>query len=130
MRRRLEEPAVGKQGDAMRTPGAPDPGRPFQVDAAGVRLAVRLTPNAARDEIGAVSLDAAARPQLAIRIRAPAVDGAANAALIAFLAKTLKLRRSDITIIAGETARTKRLALAGDGPAIARKLEHLLANEA
>jgi uncharacterized protein len=45
------------------------------------------------------------------------VEGAANPALIAFLAEALRLRKSDIAIVAGESARVKRLDIAGD-PAV------------
>ena len=41
------------------------------------------------------------------------------AALLAYLAKALKLRRSDIRIVSGETARLKIVALSGDGAALA-----------
>ncbi|WP_248710257.1 DUF167 domain-containing protein [Sediminicoccus sp. KRV36] len=59
---------------------------------------------------------------LQLRLAAPPVEGAANAALIAFLAKALDLRKADITLIAGQRARLKRLALAGDGPELARRV--------
>ena len=58
--------------------------------------------------------------------RRPPVDGAANAALVTFLAARLALRRSDVTILSGETARLKLVHLAGDGAAIAARLEALL----
>src|SRR3954453_12761940 len=45
------------------------------------------------------------------------VEAAANPALIAFLAEALRLRKSDIAIVAGESARVKRLDIAGD-PAV------------
>ncbi len=54
---------------------------------------------------------------------APPVEGAANEALIAFLAKTLSLREADIIIRAGETSRAKILHLAGDSAEILRKLD-------
>ncbi len=43
----------------------------------------------------------------------PPVDGAANAALLAFLAKTLGISRSAVRLAAGDTARLKRLELEG-----------------
>ena len=50
---------------------------------------------------------------LLIRLVAPPVDGAANAALVAFLAATLDLPRRNIRIVGGETSRHKRVAIAG-----------------
>lgn len=80
----------------------------------GIRLTVRLLPNASRNEIGAVLEDADGRAALQVRVIAPAVDGAANAALIGFLAKYLRVRKSDIAIVSGERARRKIVALTGD----------------
>ena len=61
-------------------------------------------------------MDADGRPYLKVRVSSPPVDGAANAALIAFLAKTLRIPRSAVRLTAGETARIKRLELDGVGP--------------
>ena len=41
------------------------------------------------------------------------MEGAANAALIAFLAKALKVPRSAVRVVSGDTARVKRLELDG-----------------
>ncbi len=46
-------------------------------------------------------------------LTAAPVDGAANEALIELLAKLCKLRKSDITILSGHTARLKRIHLDG-----------------
>lgn len=48
-----------------------------------------------------------------IRVAAPPVDGAANDALIAFLADALDLPRRNIAILAGERSRTKRVQILG-----------------
>ena len=50
---------------------------------------------------------------LKVRVPAPPVEGAANHALTAFVAKALDLPRSAVTLIAGHRARLKRLRLAG-----------------
>lgn len=100
-------------------------GQPYAVIPGGVRLAVRLTPRAARDGIDGVAADADGKPLLKIRLTAPPVDGEANAALIAFLSKTLKLRKADIEIRSGQTGRMKILHLAGDGAELAARLAQL-----
>ena len=46
-----------------------------------------------------------------IRLAAPAVDNKANKALVAYVAKLLKLKKSQIVIEQGLTSRRKRLAL-------------------
>lgn len=78
---------------------------------------VRLTPRGGRDAAEGWALDADGRPYLKVRVASPPVEGAANAALIAFLAKTLKIPRSAVRLAAGETARLKRLELEGVDPA-------------
>ena len=100
--------------------------RPYRIDGEGLRLAVRVTPRGGREAFGGLVADADGRPALAVRLAAPPVDGAANAALVTFLAARLALRRSDVTILSGETARLKLVHLAGDGAAIAARLEALL----
>jgi uncharacterized protein len=50
---------------------------------------------------------------LKIRIAAPPADGAANAELIRFLSERLGVRRSAITITAGQAGRRKIVAITG-----------------
>lgn len=76
-------------------------------------LAVRLTPRGGRDAVDGWALDADGRAFLKVRVASPPVDGAANAALVAFLAKALKIPRSAVRLASGETARVKRLELDG-----------------
>lgn len=96
--------------------------QPFQITPDGLRLAVRLTPRAGRDGVDGVALSPDGSAHLRLRLAAPPVEGAANAALIAFLARALDLRKSDVTLLAGDKSRLKRLAIAGDGPDLARRL--------
>src|SRR5947208_8745802 len=96
--------------------------KPYAAVEGGVRLALRLTPRAAKNGVDGVIQDAEGRPLLKLRLAAPPVDGAANAALIAFLAKTLSLRKADIFIRSGETSRIKILHLAGDSTKLMQKL--------
>jgi uncharacterized protein (TIGR00251 family) len=103
-----------------------DKNAPFVALPDGVRLSVRVTPRASRSGIDGVVRDAEGRPLLAVRLHAPPVDGAANAALIALLTKALGLRKADVTIRSGETGRVKILHLAGDGPSIAARLTELI----
>ncbi len=74
----------------------------------GTVLTLRLIPRAAKNAIQGEHGDA-----LKIRLCAPPVDGAANAALIEFLSDTLSLPRARIRLLSGKTSRTKRVLLAG-----------------
>jgi uncharacterized protein len=86
---------------------------PWRETPDGVELAVRLTPRGGSDGVIGIT-DHGGQPCLTVRVAAPPVEGAANAALIAWLAKALHLPRSAITLKAGERARLKRLHLTGD----------------
>ncbi len=50
---------------------------------------------------------------LKIQLAAPPVDGEANAALVEFLAKLLGVPRRQVSLIAGDASRRKRVALQG-----------------
>jgi uncharacterized protein YggU (UPF0235/DUF167 family) len=78
-----------------------------------VTLAVRLTPRGGRDGADGWALDPDARPYLKIRVASAPVEGEANAALIAFLAKSLRVPKSAVRLAAGATARLKRLEIDG-----------------
>ena len=86
---------------------------PVTADSNGVRLAVRVTPRAKANGLTGVIEDADGRALIAIRLAAPPVDGAANKALIAFLAAELGVSRSSVTLLAGDTGRRKTVAIAG-----------------
>nr|WP_205691766.1 DUF167 family protein [Caulobacter sp. 602-2] len=86
-------------------------------------MAVRLTPRGGRDAVDGWAADADGRPYLKVRVSAPPVEGEANAALVAFLAKRLGLSRSAVRVAAGATARLKRLEIDGLSP---EDLERLL----
>jgi uncharacterized protein (TIGR00251 family) len=75
----------------------------------GLAIAVRVTPRGGRDAL------AAGTPEhFAARLSAAPVDGAANAGLVALVAKTFGVSKRAVTIISGETARLKRLHIVGD----------------
>jgi uncharacterized protein len=74
----------------------------------GVELDVRVIPRARKTEISG-ERDGA----LVVRVAAPPVDGAANQALIEFIASKLRVPRHAIRIVNGERGRQKRVAIAG-----------------
>ena len=67
-----------------------------------VRFAVRVQPRSSRTGIDGMHGDA-----LRVRINAPPVDGAANAAVIEALAAALGVARRAVSIISGTTSRSK-----------------------
>jgi uncharacterized protein (TIGR00251 family) len=92
----------------------------------GAELFVRLTPHAARDEIGAVETAGDGRRHLAVRVRAVAEKGKANAALEKLVAEALRLPRSAVRISAGATQRLKTLRIEGDADDVAERLQLLV----
>ena len=77
--------------------------------AAGWTLAVRVQPGAKRSEVAGPHGD-----RLKIRIAAPALDGRANDALVAFLAGELGVARGRIAVARGERSRDKLVAVTGE----------------
>ena len=82
-----------------------------------VRFRVRLQPRASTNEIVGVH-DGALR----IRLHAPPVDGAANEALVAFLADRLAVARRSVRIVMGATSRTKTVEVGGIAPSDVERL--------
>ena len=77
-------------------------------DIKGNRLALKVTPNAGRNEIIGFSDGV-----LQVRIAAAPVKGKANKELTDFLSKTLGVRKSSISIVKGQTSRNKVIAIEG-----------------
>lgn len=80
----------------------------------------------ARDVPGGVELDVLVQPRasrtravgehdgrLKIQVAAPPVEGEANAALVAFLASALGVRKSDVALVRGDSGRRKTVRVAG-----------------
>jgi hypothetical protein len=76
------------------------------------RFAVRLTPRASSDRVDGV-VDGVLRA----RVGAPAVEGAANNALVRLIAEELGVPRSDVRIVAGAGSRQKLIVVDGIEPA-------------
>lgn len=78
-----------------------------------MRLAVRLTPRGGRDAVEGWATGADGKAFLKARVAAPPVEGEANAALTALLAKVLRVSKSAVRIAAGDTARLKQVEVEG-----------------
>lgn len=82
-----------------------------------VVVAVRVTPRASRDRVGGLHAGA-----LKVTLTAPPVEGAANAALVALLAKRLGVAKSAVILVSGERGRDKRVRIEGVDPDAVRAL--------
>lgn len=78
-----------------------------------VKLVIRLTPKAAHDRIDGWDVDEFGRKILKVRVKAAPIEGRANAALLAFMAKTLNLPKSRLTLLTGDTSRYKQVEING-----------------
>jgi hypothetical protein len=101
------------------------PARPWTVTTDGLMLAVRLTPKGGRDAVETVERMADGRSVLKVRVRAAASEGGANAALVKLIARTLDVAARDVSLVAGATARLKRVKVGGSGAALAATLEKI-----
>jgi uncharacterized protein YggU (UPF0235/DUF167 family) len=99
--------------------------RPWAAIASGVALSVRLTPKGGRDAIDGIETLADGRAVLKARVRATPSEGEANQALCRLIAKAMGVPPRDVTLIAGATARIKRLAISGDALTLIAALEKI-----
>jgi hypothetical protein len=73
-----------------------------------VTFDVKVVPRASRDKLGPRVGD-----RVKVQLTAPPVDGAANDALRALLAKAFGVPRGQVTIVRGETSRQKTVRVDG-----------------
>ncbi len=91
---------------------------PISPTPEGVRLRLRVQPRASSEEVAGITGDA-----IRLRLRAPPVEGAANEALVRFLAARLGVPRSAIALEAGRAGRDKLVTVAGvTAEEVARRL--------
>jgi uncharacterized protein (TIGR00251 family) len=77
-------------------------------EPADALVAVRVQPRASADAVGAEREGA-----ISIRLRAAPVDGQANAALLAFLARRLRVPQRQVLLVRGAAARLKWIRVEG-----------------
>jgi uncharacterized protein len=84
-------------------------------------FSIKIVPNAAKSEFAGKTPDGIFR----IRIQAPPVEGAANRELVRFLADALGVRKSQVAIVRGETARRKLISIEGDQTELLKRMERM-----
>ena len=82
-----------------------------------ITLTLHIQPGAKKTEVAGLHGEA-----LKIRLAAPPVDGKANEALIKFVAETLRLPKSAVSLKSGQSSRHKVLELSGATPAAVAEL--------
>jgi hypothetical protein len=76
-----------------------------------IRLKVRVTPNARKNGVVSWTED-----EIRLKIKAPAVKGKANAALIEYLSELTGVPRAKIQLKSGEKSRIKLVEIDGPSP--------------
>ena len=94
-------------------------GSVLRVESRGlsIRVGVHVQPRATRSEIVGVHGTA-----LKMRVQALPVDGAANEAVVAFLAERLGLPRRSVTVVGGLSSRSKLVDIEGTSERAVRAL--------
>jgi uncharacterized protein (TIGR00251 family) len=82
----------------------------------GIRLRLRVQPRASRSELAGRQGDA-----IKVRLTAPPVDGAANEALLRFLASRLQVPLSALRLVAGGSGRSKTVSVEAITPEVASR---------
>ncbi len=90
-----------------------------------LRVAVRVRPGAPADRVGG-RRDGPRGPALVVAVRARAVEGAANEAVVSALAVAFGLRSRDVTLVHGARGRDKLVDLTGDHETLTARLAALL----
>ena len=73
----------------------------------GAALNIRVTPRSRKTEFGGLMENGTLR----VRVAAPPVEGKANAALVKFLSKVLRVRKNRIEIVAGQHGLDKIISI-------------------
>ncbi len=97
----------------------------MQASESGLRFWIHVTPKAKHASVGGTHGDA-----LRVAVKAPPVDGKANAACVQALADALNLRRSEVEIDPAAKSRRKRVLVRGDAEDLGARLLALASSPA
>ena len=78
---------------------------------------MRVVPRASREQIAGMR-----DGRLLVRVNAPPLEGKANAAVCALLAKAAGVPKGAVTVVRGETSRDKRVRIEGDEATVRARL--------
>lgn len=90
------------------------------------RVTVRVKPGASRNKVRGSFGDP---PALVVAVSEPAIDGRASTAVCRAIAEELGVSLSKVSIVMGQTSRTKVVEINDADPQIQRKIDELLKSE-
>ena len=99
---------------------------PIERTALGIKIRIHLTPNAARTKLDRIDENAEGITRLRSTVTSPPEKKKANKALIALLAKKLRLPKSAIQIIAGQQSRDKTIFIFGEPDLLLPLVEEMM----
>ena len=102
---------------------------PWRVSTTGINIALRVTPRGGRDGIDGLEQLSNGRSVLKVRVRAIADGGEANRAVLALLAKSLRVTKASVSLLSGATSRLKQVAVEGDPGRLSEALRELVSDK-
>jgi uncharacterized protein (TIGR00251 family) len=102
---------------------------PWRYSAAGISVALRVTPRGGRDEIDGLETLADGRKVVKVRVRAVAEGGAANRAVTELLARALGVPKGKVQVLSGTTSRLKQITVDGDPAGLGEALRKLISTK-
>ena len=101
----------------------------FENTSYGFIIRVRLTPNSCFCKTGNIFTTPDGDDYLKISVQSPPEKGKANAELIKFLSRRLKIAKSDLQIISGELDRYKKILITCENDNLVELISNLAAKE-
>ena len=98
---------------------------PWRHSTGGISVALRVTPRAGRDDIDGIETLSDGRSVVKLRVRVIADGGEANRAVVALLAKVLRVPKAKVRLISGATSWLKQVAIDGDPAELGEALRAL-----
>ena len=100
---------------------------PFRACPDGVRVRLKVTPKAKREQIGGLLDEPDGSKALKVAVTMAPEDGKANAAVIALLAREWGVAKSAISVVSGATDRRKLVEIRGPSRDLLARLQSWLA---
>ena len=100
---------------------------PFRASPDGVRVRLKVTPKAKRNQFGGLLDEPDGGKALKVSVTAAPESGKANDAVIALLAREWGVAKSAISVVSGATDRRKLVEIRGPSQALLARLRGWLA---
>lgn len=96
---------------------------PFKPHPFGVTITIRLTPGARKTGFNGIADIGDGKKAVKVSVNAVPEDGKANAALLTFLSKSWAMPKSALSLLSGDTHRTKVVLAEGDANTLMERIK-------